>query len=391
LPSADLNLRLLRHLVRYLTDRHSARELEAIAAAAGMPVADLVNGNGWVSLEQFETLLARARDLMPDDATFMEACAYRLDVVSGPINFMLSAVSPVAAYQAAGKHMHLISQISVFEPEVVSRNRVRIGYRTTREESRLMCLSRQAQIKRLPTLWRLPPAHVIETACVARGDSRCAYDVRLYESRRWAPLAVGTGAAVAVGVALEVLLSAPVEWWWFGLAGAALGHFYELRRTSTTNRQTQEEINAAYLDMAREETSARRELFTMAQREKTWGQLVEHEVFSRKDALLRLTDELGELGRRRDSSQPTARIRIQLNKLRESGLARQEESRSALTVIDAGLDELDRRLARAARLATHAAGSDDDDGLLLPPGAPNAEVGSAIVERGGTTGFLATK
>jgi hypothetical protein len=356
-PSADLNLRLLRHLVRYLIEHRTAREVDAIAGAAGLSVADLVSGAAWVSLEQFETLLARARELMPDDATFMDACAYKLDAVSGPIRFMLSAVSPVSAYLAGAKNVGLVSQISVFEPEVMSRNQVRIGYRTSREESRLMCLSRQAQIRGLPTMWSLPLAHVVEAACVARGDSCCTYDVRLYESNRWAPLAVGTGGALALGAALQFVLSAPVEWWWFGIAGAALGHLYELRRTAATNRKTQLEINAAYLEIAREEANARRELFTVARRQQTFDDLMEHEVTGRKDALLRLTDELSELGRKRDPSQPTARIRNQVNKLRESGLARQVDGESSLSVIDAGLDELDRRLTRAARLATHASGA----------------------------------
>jgi hypothetical protein len=354
--SADLNLRLLRHLVRYLTDHHTAREVEAIAEAADLPVADLVSGNGWVSLDQFETLLARARELMADDATFMSACAYGIDRVSGPMRLLLSAVSPASAYQVGGRNMGLISQISVFEPEVVSRNRVRIGYRTTKHESRLMCLSRQAQIRSLPTLWALPPAHVVETACVARGDDCCAYDVRLYESRRWAPLAIGTALALALGAALQFVFFAPMKWWWVGLFGAVLGHFYELRRTAAANRRTQQEINAAYLEMAREEANARRELFTVTQRHRTWDDLVQHDMTGRKDALLRLTEELSELGRKRDPSQPTARIRSQVNKLRESGLGGQEEGKSSLSVIDAGLDELDRRLTRAARLATHASG-----------------------------------
>jgi hypothetical protein len=354
--SADLNLRLLRHLVRYLTDHYTAREVEAIAEAAGIPVADLVSGSAWVSLDQFETVLACARGLMANDATFTNACAYGLDRVSSPIRLLLSAVSPVSAYLAAGRNMGLISQISVFEPEVMSRNRVRIGYRTTKHESRLMCLSRQAQIRGLPTLWALPPAHVVETACVARGDDCCAYDVRLYEGRCWTPLAIGTALALAFGAVLDFVLSAPIQWWWVGLFGVVLGHFYELRRTSAANRRIQAEISSACLEIALAEANARRELFTVARRQRMWGDLVQEDVIGRKDALLRLTDELSELGRKRDPSQPTARIRSQVNKLRESGLAGQEEGRSSLSVIDAGLDELDRRLTRAARLATHASG-----------------------------------
>jgi hypothetical protein len=354
--SADLNLRLLRHLARYLTDHHTAREVETVAESTGISVADLVTSNGWVSLHQFEALLAHARGLMPDDATFMNACAYGVDTLSSPMHLLLSAVSPASAYQLGARNMWMISQISVFEPEVVSRSRVRIGYRSTKHESRLMCLSRQAQIRSLPTLWGLPPAHVVETACVARGDDCCAYDVRLHECRRWAPLAIGTALALALGAALQFGFSVPVTWWWVGFFGAVLGHFYERRRTSAANLRTQQEINAVYLEIAREEVNARQELFTVIQRQRTWDDLMRHDSGGRKVALLKLAEELSELGRKRDPNQPTARIRSHVNKLRESGLAGQEEGKSSLSVIDAGLDELDRRLTRAARLATHASG-----------------------------------
>jgi signal transduction histidine kinase len=361
-PSADLSLRLLRYLVRYLTDHHNAREIEAIASAAHVPVADLMSGTGWVSIEQFETLLARSRALMPDDHTFVEACSYRLDEVSGPIRFVLSAVSPVAAYVTGAKNMRLVTQISGFEANVLSRNRVHIAYSTKKKESRLMCLSRQAQITALPTLWGLPQAHLEETACVAHGDGHCSYEVRLYEARRWVPSALGTAGATAVGLVFELALRAPVEWWWFAIFGLAFGNLYEFRRIAAANHKTQEEINAAYLQMAREEGNARRELFALTHRQKTWGHLMEHEVVGREETLRRLRQELGELGSRWDSNRPVARIRSELKKLREAGVGRDESTEWALSAIDTGLDELDTRLRRAARMAAQ-----EVDSLPLAP------------------------
>jgi signal transduction histidine kinase len=345
--SADLNLRLLRHLVRYLTENYTAREIERVGADAGVPVADLMSGTGWVSIEQFEALLARSRALMPDDDTFMEACAYKLDQVSGPLRFMMAAVSPIAAYEAGAKNMRLVSQISAFEPEALSRSRVRIRYRTTKKESRLMCLSRQAQIRALPTLWHLPQAHLDETSCVARGDERCCYDVRVYEARRWAPLAVGTVAAAALGAVLELGLGAPVQTWWFAVAGVCLGHAYELRRIALANRKTQEEINLAYLQMAREEASARRDLFAVTQRQKTWGHLMEHEAVGREETVRRLVQEIAQLGRGGGAERPVERIKAELDKLRVAGA-----SESSIVAIDAELRELDARLWRATRFAS---------------------------------------
>jgi signal transduction histidine kinase len=89
---------------------------------------------------------------------------------------------------------------------------------------------------------------------------------------------------------------------------------------------------------------------------------MEHEVVGREDALRHLAEELSDLGRGGDSSRPTARIRSQVEQLRELGLVRSERVDSALSLIDIGIDELDRRLARASRLA-----SEGRDGLLLAP------------------------
>src|SRR4051812_11824462 len=66
--SADLNLRLLRHLVRYLVDHYTPAEVEGVARAGSISVAVMLAGTGWVSIAQFEALLAQARELIADEA-----------------------------------------------------------------------------------------------------------------------------------------------------------------------------------------------------------------------------------------------------------------------------------------------------------------------------------
>ena len=65
-----------------------------------------------------------------------------------------------------------------------------------------MCLLRQAQIVALPTLWKLPPANVVEESCVASRRRCCEYAVRVHENRRWLPTALGaaTGGGLAFGL-----------------------------------------------------------------------------------------------------------------------------------------------------------------------------------------------
>ena len=265
---AELSLRILRYLARYLSDHHTRQEIESIAAQGGISMAELTSSSAWVTLQQFEALLAAARAVMPDDATFIEACAYNAEVVPGPMRLLVPAVSPLLGYQVGTRRMHLITQISHFDYEVVSSNRIRIGYHTTKRESRLMCLSRQSQIRAVPRLWGLPFAHVEEHSCVARGDECCLYDVRVHQTRRWAPLLGAALVGAALGFWLRMGQGAPVEWWWLALGGALLGHLYERRHTALVNARTQQEFTATYLDVARSEAHAQRELFALTHSQK---------------------------------------------------------------------------------------------------------------------------
>jgi hypothetical protein len=266
-PSPDLNLKLLRHLVEYLGEYHSIREMESIAARARVPVADFINCTGWVTLEQFETILAASRVLMPDDAAFVEACAYKADVVSGPIRLVLPAVSPAAAYQTGAKIMHLVTRISSFEAQILNRTRVRLLYRTTRPESRLMCLSRYAQIRSVPRLWGLPHAQVEDTSCVARGDACCTYEVRLREDRRWLVTTAVTAGLATVGIIVQRAFGLPVQWYWLALVGAVLGYLYEVRRVAVANQKSRQGLEETYAEIATGESNAQRDIFALVRRE----------------------------------------------------------------------------------------------------------------------------
>jgi signal transduction histidine kinase len=358
--SADLNLRLLRPLVRYVTDYHGRAALERIAAASGLKVADLDGTTRWAALEQMESVLLGARRLMADDRTFLEACAYEVDEPRGPIRLVVGAISPTAAYEIGCKNMRLVSAMSTFDFELIRRGEVRIKYCTTRRESRLMCFTRQAQISHVPKLWGLPVAHLTEESCVAHGDDCCSYHVRVYEARRWIPVLVGLVAGAAALLALFVA-GYPVSPLWVILAGF-LGHFYDQRQTTVANRRTQEGINAAYLQMARDDATARRELFDLTQRQKTWGHLMEDEVVDKVDLLNQLQAEVEELQPhpviqlKRASSgldNPLATIRLGLEQLR--GIS-PTEARPTVDRLSQTVVALDRKLRTIARLANSAPG-----------------------------------
>ena len=169
-------MRVLRPVARYVADYYGRAELERIATASGLTLGDLDGTTRWAALEQMESVLLGARQLMPDDRTFLEACGYEIDEPRGAIRMFMGAISPTMAYEIGCKNIpHLLTRISSFDLEVVRRGEIRLRYRTTRRESRLMCFTRQASVAGVPKLWGLPAAHVAEESCVAHGDE-CASD-----------------------------------------------------------------------------------------------------------------------------------------------------------------------------------------------------------------------
>jgi signal transduction histidine kinase len=292
--SADLNLRILRPVIRYVADYYGRAELERIANASGLTLADFDGATRWAALEQIESVLSAARELMPDDATFLEACGYEIDEAQGYLRLFMGFLSPTLAFDIGHKHIpHLLTRISRFDLERIHRGEIRLRYRTTRRESRLMCFTRQASVAGVPKVWGLPAAHVSEESCVAHGDDCCTYHVHYYEARRWVPGAVGLALGSAAVVALHAAGHAP-SLAWVIVAGMA-GVLYDQRAAHVTNRRTQEGINAAYLRISRDDAHARRELFELTQRQKTWGHLMEDEVIDKVGRLNQLVAEVEQL------------------------------------------------------------------------------------------------
>lgn len=355
--SADLNLRIVRCVVRYVGDHYGRTELERIAKASGLTLGDLDGPTKWASLEQIEAILLGARQLMPDDATFLDACGYEVDEPRGAIRLWLGALSPTMAYEIGCKNIHhLLTRISRFDLEVIRRGEIRLRYRSKRRESRLICFTRHATIAGVPKMWGLPAAHLTEESCIAHGDDCCCYYVRYYEARRWIPAAVGLALGSAGVAALYAMGQSPSLAW--VLIAALAGILYDQRVSHLTNRHTQEGINAAYLQMARDDAHARRELFELTQRQKTWGHLMEDEVVDKVDRLKQLVAEVEQLQpspvvqlKRATAAveNPLSTIRSGLEQLRgiSSSEAQPTVDRLSQTVV-----ALDRKLRSIARLAS---------------------------------------
>lgn len=299
----ELNLRILWSLGRYVADHLGEATLVSIADRAGLNAGDLDGKTRWVSLERFEAFLAAARSLVADDATFRTACAWRLEEGYGPLRFVLWAVSPRLMYVQGVSNIKLISAISEYKVVDAGRNFIHGRYTSEKPESRLLCLHRQAQIEALPTLWRLPPAHVEELSCIAHGDDACEYRVRWYSKLGWLPTALG--ASGGLGALFFILGSGfvqPALAATLPVLGAALGYIVDLHRTHRSNLFLGEEINEALRQLAREDAEARRELIAIGQRQQEWARLMEDQVAERTGMLQEVVERIQKLQQQRHST-----------------------------------------------------------------------------------------
>ena len=349
--SADFSLRLLGHLLRYVRDHFGSAGIDQVRAESG--VRDLEGGSGWVSVQQFEAILKAARDLMRSDDEFVAACAYELAKVSGPVRFLIGAFSPMDAYDLGAKHMRLISSISAFEPERRGYGRVFIRYRSSVVESRLMCLSRQAQIIALPTLWGLAKANIVEESCIARGDATCGYSVRVQENRRWLPVAVG-GLAGGVGAAaLSAVGALHVSTTWATpVLGVLTGVVIMLHRHARANRAIAEDINEAYLEAAREDVVARKALFELAMRTQHWTHLMEQQVAGRATTMHQMSTALGRLRSDDSGENPVAELRGAVSALAARADVLDRDGQSAVLDLEGTVSKLETALGALQRMAT---------------------------------------
>jgi signal transduction histidine kinase len=145
--------------------------------------------------------------------------------------------------------------------------------------------------------------------------------------------------------------------------GLLLGHLYEHRRTSASNRHIHAAINAAYIQSARDEANARRELFVLMQRQNSWGQLMETEVVERAQ---RLQDVAGELERLRGPrvvplrgaaeqlGSPLESLQSTLRALRGKLRPADADIAAAFDRLDADIDTLSLKLKEVGRTAASA-------------------------------------
>ncbi len=297
---AEFHLRITAPLLRWVRDTHGEDALAAIADETKLDPTDLTRGTRWVDHPTFEAVLSACRDLTNSDEAFVAACAYQMGEHDAPPRLLRGAIGPHAAYVLGARHMRLIARVCSFRVTRLAGGSLRIQYQSEKPESKLMCLSRQAQMTHMPELWGLPPARLEHPRCIARGDECCEYRLRVYSRPRWLVPMGGLLLAGGLGTAL---------WNWIGidafhailvaLLGAGAGQVFELRRALRINQSVALAVNDESISVFAKEVEARSELLELAGRQQRWVDLMEQQVTEHREAMADMATRLEKLGERR--------------------------------------------------------------------------------------------
>jgi signal transduction histidine kinase len=291
-PSAELNLKILWSLARWIEDKEGAPKLEEIASAAGLRAAEMDSTTRWVEASKVERFLALSRPLVPDDHAFLEACGHRFHESFGAVRYMVWSLSEQQFFESAVKMSKMMVKNARFEQVLSKPGEFHVRYVSDRDESRLMCLSRQAAWVYGPTMWNMPRAQLVEKACIADGDPCCEYHIKWFARRRLLPIGAGLLGGVALALALNVIEPLVPTWVAFPLLGAALAYILELRRVQSTNLRLAEDMNRVLRELGQAEAEARSELTAFDAREREWTRLMEEQIAQRTTALERVVDGL---------------------------------------------------------------------------------------------------
>jgi len=301
----QLNARILACPLMYVRDGFGEEKLEQLIRDAGGTPSAFAPPFGWVSHSVFEAVLQGVRGLVGSDQEFCRACAYKLKESYGPLIVLLRMSSIKQVYRLMASTSHVVSRISRFDVVDLGRGRVQIRYASDCPESRLMCLSRQAQNQAVPAMWwGVPPPTIVEHECIAWGDPVCSYDLLWKEPVRWTRPAAGALGGMALG---GVATLAGVSGWGIpllGLLGLALVWRHEQHRVVRDNQQTAEDVTAALLAMTDAHHEATREIMALHRRQQAWNQELEHLVAARTSTLESVVQQLRGL-----KQEQTARVR----------------------------------------------------------------------------------
>lgn len=293
--SADLNLRVLRPLFRYVGQHHGQDTLHRILQESGVDPQLLSRSSPWVSHSGFEAILSACRELVPTDSAFMKACVFDIQKVYGPMSLVLRSMSASTTYRALARTSHLVSKVSHYEVVSYSRNSIRLRYFSSVPDSHLSCLSRQAQLSSLASMWwGIPAADLAVESRICDGDEYCEYRVSWREPLKLRYAVVGGCLGLLLGLSMlrfGTIAGASTPYMLAGL-GAAAGVLLQMRRLLLDYLALSEQTSYEVEQVVQAHSHAVDELLALHQRERAWSTTIETRYRERRQQLEQVVEAI---------------------------------------------------------------------------------------------------
>lgn len=346
----DYNIKILQPLFGYLRNKLGQDVLADIVHDCGLPVDTVERSTGWISHERFEHFLAAVREIVGSDEEFQRACLFDIKKQYGPFLLILRAMSVRSSYQLLAKTGHMVCRAGSFSTRAHGRTSIHMVYETQRSESRLNCLSRQAQLTSLPTVFLgMAPAKLKEHSCVAHGDECCEYELSWYEPLRlrW----VGAGAAIGGLVGLALPEAAVLPWVTItalGALGGATGIGLELTRLLGEQRRFGDATTIEMEKVIVAHAQATDDLSSLRERERDWNRQIEDRVAARTRKLNEVIERLQAVLRHRSGQYPVATKSTESDAPLRPGGAQS----GRLTSMDNAVDSVSRLVGELVNIAS---------------------------------------
>jgi signal transduction histidine kinase len=211
-----------------------------VLARFSVSPADLSEKSPWVSLEFVEALLQDLVDATKDVEFFERAAARGMTAkYIGPLMPLVVAFgTPLFSYRQLVPLAGRFNKTGKWSADASSPGKARLSWKSapgaSREVNPLICLSRLIQMRRMPTLFGLPPAEVNHPECMLHGGDACVYEISWKEPPARRHALFGGASGLVAGLLLASYSGAPTWAAWilgicFCLGGWGLGRVLMLK------------------------------------------------------------------------------------------------------------------------------------------------------------------
>jgi signal transduction histidine kinase len=295
--TGEINLMIAAPILGYL-EKHFGREVLAeLAAATDIQEEMLLRPRAWVMVSELESVMSWARDKVGSDAKFLEACSHEMVASYGPLALVFRAGTVLTSYKIIASTSHFVTRVSRYSLVDAKRHSVTLRYTSDKPESRLMCLSRQAQLPTVPLMfWNLPPARLRETKCVAHGDDCCEYHLEWGEPLSWRLPALGF--AVGLVFALVARQFGVDHVYASAAVGLLVGTTLAFRRMVVAANDFHSDTTKQVGVFVTQHEEAAEEIISLHQRQEAFNSLLAERIEARTSTLQAMLTELKSKGER---------------------------------------------------------------------------------------------